>query len=110
MKTNNLQSMPAQPTLLDFFSLRFHEQAQHVFQSAARAMRSSSGRGNCTPTLYVDGRRDMSGEFDIYRADELGGIEVYSRQTMVPAEFMEMGGCGVIAVWTRQRPPRVKKD
>jgi hypothetical protein len=83
-----------------------------TYQGSRRVvlMRQSSGRGYCTPTLYVDGRRDMSGDFDLYRADELGGVEVYSRQTMVPAEFMEMGGCGVIAVWTRQRPPRVKKD
>ncbi len=83
-----------------------------TYQGSRRVvlMRANSGRGFCTPTLYVDGRRDMSGDFDLYRADELGGIEVYSRQTMVPAEFMEMGGCGVVAVWTRQRPPRVRKD
>src|SRR6186713_1056838 len=40
MKTNNLLSMPPKPTLLDFFSLRFQDQAQHVFQSAARAMKN----------------------------------------------------------------------
>ena len=31
--------MPPKPTLVDFFNLRFQEQAQHVFQSAARAMK-----------------------------------------------------------------------
>ena len=35
----NLAPMPPKPTLVDFFNLRFQEQAQHVFQSAARAMR-----------------------------------------------------------------------
>jgi len=34
-----LAPMPPKPTLVDFFNLRFQEQAQHVFQSAARAMR-----------------------------------------------------------------------
>ena len=40
MNTNNLLPMPAKPTLIDFFNLRFQEQAQHVFQSAARAMKN----------------------------------------------------------------------
>ena len=32
--------MPAKPTLIDFFNLRFQEQAQHVFQSATRALKN----------------------------------------------------------------------
>jgi hypothetical protein len=36
---NPLPPMPEKPTLVDFFNLRFQE-AQHVMQSAARAMRN----------------------------------------------------------------------
>jgi len=74
------------------------------------SMRDSRGGGYCTPTLYVDGMRDVSGDIDIYNADEIAGIEVYNRQGQRPMEFMDMSGCGAIVVWTRHRLPKQKKN
>src|SRR5262245_54237231 len=37
---DSLLPMPEKPTLADFFDRRFQEQAQHVLQSAARAMKN----------------------------------------------------------------------
>ena len=52
-----LQPMPAKPTLVDFFNLRFDE-AQHTLQSATRALKNgASGRYRlCMPSArYRDG-------------------------------------------------------
>ena len=73
-------------------------------------MRGGGMTSHCTPTLYVDGIRDISGEFDIYRSDELAGVEVYNRDTARPAEFSDMSGCGAIVIWTRRQMPGPKKD
>ena len=73
-------------------------------------MRGGAMTAYCTPTLYVDGVRDISGDFEIFRSDELVGVEVYNRDTARPAEFSDMSGCGAIAIWTRQRMPRPKKE
>jgi hypothetical protein len=73
-------------------------------------MRGGGMTSTCTPILYVDGVRDISGDFDIFRTDELAGVEVYNRDTARPAEFSDMSGCGAIAIWTRRRMPRPKKE
>ena len=73
-------------------------------------MRGGGMTSTCTPALYVDGVRDISGDFDIFRTDELAGVEVYNRDTARPAEFSDMSGCGAIAIWTRHRMPRPKKE
>ena len=82
----------------------------HNTGQATVAMRNNTGGDYCTPTLYVDGMRDMSGDFDLYRADEIAAIEVYNRQAMRPAEFMDMSGCGAVVVWTRHRMPKSTDD
>jgi hypothetical protein len=73
-------------------------------------MRGGGMTSYCTPTLYVDGVRDISGDFDIFRSDELAGVEVYNRDTARPAEFSDMSGCGAIVIWTRHRMPSPKKE
>jgi hypothetical protein len=39
-RNSSLAPMPEKPTLIDFFNLRFQEEAQHVLQSAARSMKN----------------------------------------------------------------------
>lgn len=68
------------------------------------------GGGLCAPSFYVDGIRTFMNteEIDLwFRSDDLAGIEVYPRTSLVPNEYAGLlTGCGVIAVWTR--PPGVK--
>lgn len=52
--TKKLAPMPAKPTLVDFFNLRFQEQAQHVFQSAALAMKNGLAEETVIACLLHD--------------------------------------------------------
>lgn len=65
--------------------------------------------GSCVPTLYVDGHRDLSNDFDYLFADEIAAIEVYSRETQRPGGYMDSNRCGAVLVWTRPRPVKPKK-
>ena len=64
-------------------------------------------RGYCTPTVYLDGRRqDMSGiSLDrITQVSRLEAVEVYRSAIEAPMEYGGgMEGCGVIVMWTRGR-------
>lgn len=71
--------------------------------------------GRCRPDIVLDGMRLSSqsmGQDDpmsldmLVRPDEVQGIEVYTRDTRVPAEYSSMSGCGAIVVWTRPPLPR----
>jgi len=73
------------------------------------AMRGNMG-GYCVPTLYVDGNRDLSGDFDYLYTDEIAGVEVYSREAERPGGYTDSNRCGAILVWTRPRPVRVPDD
>jgi hypothetical protein len=72
-------------------------------------MRGSMG-GYCVPTLYVDGNRDLSGDFDYLYSDEIAGVEVYPRESQRPGGYTDSNRCGAILVWTRPRSARVPKD
>jgi hypothetical protein len=65
-------------------------------------MRSTSDAGDfCTPSLYVDGVRDVVADFNEYLSDRIAGIEVYPRDSWRPTEFVDANSCGAIAIWTR---------
>ena len=66
--------------------------------------------GYCTPSLYVDGVRDLIGDFGRLYSDEIAGIEVYPRDISRPFEFQDRNQCGAIAVWTRPLPPEQLKS
>lgn len=60
-----------------------------------------TGRGNCQPTVYLDGMRMYGGAEDLdsyLRPTDIAGIEVYNGPGGRPAEMQ--GEC-VIAVWTK---------
>jgi protocatechuate 3,4-dioxygenase beta subunit len=60
-----------------------------------------TGRGNCQPTVYLDGQRMFGGSEDLdsyLRPNDIAGIEVYNGPGGRPAEYQ--GDC-VIAVFTK---------
>ncbi|HKJ93709.1 MAG TPA: TonB-dependent receptor [Longimicrobiales bacterium] len=59
-------------------------------------------RGNCRPTLYIDGAETMPTSMSIdqmVQLDDVQGIEIY-RGPETPVEF-QRNPCGAILVWTR---------
>ena len=65
-------------------------------------MRSTGDAGSyCTPSLYVDGVRDVVADFNEYQSDRIAGVEVYPRDTWRPSEFIDGNACGAVAIWTR---------
>lgn len=65
----------------------------------------------CTPLVWVDGSPATAGYFDpdVLSPMSLVGIEIYPGPATVPAELMMLrgrGSCGVIALWSREPPPR----
>ena len=65
----------------------------------------------CTPLVWVDGSPAATGWFDpdVLVPTTLAGVEVYPGAASVPPELSmptASGGCGVIALWSREPPPR----
>lgn len=65
-----------------------------------------AGRGNCKPTVYLDGqqiRDGLSGVDDMLTVRRVGGIEIYSNPGQGPAQYTGAGGgnCATILVWTQ---------
>ena len=69
-----------------------------------RTTPTSPGATRCTPSLYVNGVRDLSANFAFLYSDEIAGIEIYPREISRPVEFTDRNRCGAIAVWTREIP------
>lgn len=56
----------------------------------------------CAPTLWLDGMALRGTEVDdVVFPSDVAGVEVYRSQAGMPAQFMDMNGCGAIVVWTR---------
>ena len=67
-----------------------------------------SGRGNCTPTAYLDGQAiqdGLGGIDDLLTVRRVGAIEVYSNPGEAPPQFRSNGTCAVIVVWSRSYVP-----
>ena len=73
-------------------------------------MRNSAGR-ECSATIFVDGMRSdlAAGSVaemfldDFVLPTDVAAIEVYARSAIAPAQFLNVGACGVVAVWTHSR-------
>jgi hypothetical protein len=82
-----------------------------IIQSAGRlpAVLFRTGRGECSPKVYVNGVRQNRGGAagtaavvdELVRPVDLEGVEVYRGITEMPGEFYDEGHCGVILLWTR---------
>lgn len=65
-----------------------------------------TGRGNCAPTIYVDGHRMPGNDIDQWvAASSVRAVEVYTRAMETPAEFASVRNwnCGAIVIWTTLR-------
>lgn len=65
------------------------------------------GRGNCTPTVFLDGLPLFEGadEIDqIVSPSQIMAVEVYQALGTAPAQYSSANanGCGVVALWTRR--------
>ena len=72
--------------------------------------------GGCLANIWIDGKKSDQEEFLRLRPDELAAIEVYSRISSTPAQFLireakigsrgaERGLCGSVVVWTKRAFP-----
>ena len=68
----------------------------------------AAGNSYCTPSLYVDGVRQLDADFNAFGSDRIAAIEVYPREAGRPSEFMDGNACGSIIVWTRTPVLRMK--
>lgn len=67
-----------------------------------------SGRGNCTPSLFLDGiqmRDGIDGLDDQVQVRRVGGIEVYANPAQAPPQYRGSGNCATILVWTHAYVP-----
>lgn len=67
-----------------------------------------SGRGNCTPSAYLDGmqmREGIGGIDDVMTVRRVGAIEVYASPAEAPGQYRGNGNCAVILVWSKSYVP-----
>ena len=75
---------------------------------SVRMRTSGNANSYCTPSLYVDGVRQLDADFNAFGSDRIAAIEVYPREAGRPSEFMDANACGSIIVWTRTPVLRMK--
>ena len=56
------------------------------------------GLPGCEPSLWLDGIRSTMRTYDLMRAEEIEGLEVYAGGN-APGKFMDI--CGTVVIWTR---------
>lgn len=62
-----------------------------------------NGGQECIPPIYLDGFRFIADGLsldEIVPPSDVAALEVYPRPMQRPAEFTDLGDCGVLAVWT----------
>ena len=55
----------------------------------------------CSPAVFLDGRPSSVDEMTFVQPADLFGVEVYTRAADIPARFLGVNQCGVIAIWTK---------
>lgn len=61
------------------------------------------GAHGCALSLYLDGMRLQPGDLDLFRTDELAGVEVYRHDIDVPFLFRRgFDDCGAVVMWSRR--------
>jgi len=57
----------------------------------------------CVLSLYLDGMRLQPDDFELFRTDDLAGVEVYRHDLDVPFQFRRgFGDCGAVVMWSRR--------
>ena len=67
----------------------------------------------CLPNVWIDNQNwgIDQGVIRTTRPDDIMGIEVYTREALMPDEFKQRGldrGCGALVIWTRRLWPQGK--
>ncbi|HMA40896.1 MAG TPA: carboxypeptidase regulatory-like domain-containing protein [Gemmatimonadales bacterium] len=69
-----------------------------VFMSRGAMMSSY-----CLANLFIDGIESVWDQIGSYKPEDIIGIEVYPRQSVVPTRFQKISsGCGAVLVWTKE--------
>lgn len=82
-------------------------------QSMSAMRGNSSAASACAMQFYVDGVFMTPGSFSVDEVppETLEAIEVYRGPSEIPARFRQRDtACGLVVIWTREPPPRVKKE
>lgn len=64
--------------------------------------RVSFNRGTCAPAVFLDGLPTPIEFATSLTTDRYRAIEVFTRTSMIPPEYYQPGGCGVLLLWTKQ--------
>ena len=79
------------------------------FQAAATGFCGNRYVEQCPAAVFVNGAPAYSGHseeifnLNIFRADEVAGVEYYSGSSTMPREFSApRGTCGVLVIWTKR--------
>ena len=59
------------------------------------------GATSCVPAVFLDGRPSSVDEMTFVQPADLFGVEVYTHAADIPARFIGINQCGVIAIWTK---------
>lgn len=65
-----------------------------------------TGSDKCEPRIFIDGRADDMFSLNRLQPRDIAWVEVYTRSSVIPVEFMEgvqNRACGVVAVMTKRR-------
>lgn len=82
-------------------------------QSMSSLRGNSAAASACAMQFYVDGVFMTPGSFSVDEVppETLEAIEVYRGPSEIPARFRQRDtACGLVVIWTREPPPRVKKE
>ncbi len=63
----------------------------------------------CEPRIFIDGRSEEVEELNTIQPKDVAWVEVYTRSSVIPSEFMEgiqRRACGVVAIVTKRRIAR----
>jgi hypothetical protein len=74
---------------------------------------NSAAASGCAMQFYVDGVFMTPGTFSVddIPPETLEALEVYRGPSEIPARFRQRDtACGLVVIWTREPPPRAKKE
>jgi len=75
-----------------------------LFDTVLQA-RNPYGPGWCAMSIYLDGRKSLMDELQLFAPEDFVAVEIYPRGTQAPAQYVrpeDLAGCGVVLAWLRR--------